>query len=67
MTTPASITPAEFDFLVRRAGLTLTEAQKAELIEVYPLMQAMAERIRTPRGRAAEPAHIFTFPEVPAP
>ncbi len=55
-----NITPVEFDFLVRRAGLTVTEAQKAELIGVYPMVAAMAARNRTPpRGREAEPAHIF--------
>jgi hypothetical protein len=55
-----TITPAEFDFLVRRAGLTLSETQKAEMIGVYPLVAAMAARIRTPpRDRMAEPAHIF--------
>jgi hypothetical protein len=56
-----TITPENFDFLVQRAGLTLTEAQKAELIRVYPVMAAMAERLRTPlRGRDAEPAHVFS-------
>jgi hypothetical protein len=54
-----SITSAEFDFLADRAGLTLTAAQKAELMGVYPLVAAFAERVRTPRGREAEPAHVF--------
>ena len=54
-----NITDAEFDFLAKRAGLALTDAQKAELMTVYPLVAAMAERNRAPRGRAAEPAHIF--------
>jgi hypothetical protein len=54
-----SITSAEFDFLAERAGLTLTAAQKTELIGVYSLITGFAERIRTPRGREAEPAHVF--------
>jgi hypothetical protein len=56
-----TITPENFDFLASRAGLVLTEAQKTELIRVYPMMAAMAERLRTPlRGREAEPAHVFS-------
>jgi hypothetical protein len=55
----ASITSEEFEFLVRRAGLTLTAAQKTEIMGAYPYVAAMVERNRTPRGREAEPAHIF--------
>ena len=55
----ASISLEEIDFLARRAGLALTEAQKAELVEAYPTVAAALERIRTPRGHEAEPAHIF--------
>lgn len=56
----SNIAPAEFDFLVRRAGLIVTEAQRVELIGVYPMVAAMAARNRAPlRGREAEPAHIF--------
>ncbi len=63
----ATISRAEFDFLARRAGLTLTEAQATELIGVYPLIAAMVERNRNGRGREAEPAHIFVPGEAPAP
>ena len=49
----------ELEFLARRAGLTLTEEQTTELLVVYDRVRAMAERVRQPRGRAAEPAHIF--------
>ncbi len=55
----ATISRAEFDFLARRAGLTLTEAQATELMGVYPLIAAMTERNRNGRGREAEPMHIF--------
>ena len=54
-----SFSREEFDFLIRQAGLTLTEAQKAELFGVYGQIRRMAERVRQPRGRASEPAHIF--------
>jgi hypothetical protein len=53
------ITREEFDFLARRAGVTLTEAQKAELMGIYPTIAAAAERNRSSRGRQAELAHIF--------
>jgi hypothetical protein len=56
--------PAEaFEFLLARAGLKLTEEQKAELKTVYAGIAAMAERVRKPRGYMAEPAHIYDFGE----
>jgi hypothetical protein len=56
------ITEAEFATLVKRAGLVLSDAQKAEIYKAYGYVEQMIERVRTPRGREAEPAHIFTFP-----
>ena len=50
---------AGLEFLTRRAGLTLTEEQTGELLDVYAKVRAMAERLRQPRGREAEPAHVF--------
>ncbi|HUA53979.1 MAG TPA: hypothetical protein VMB81_17520 [Candidatus Sulfotelmatobacter sp.] len=58
----ASITQAEFATLVKRAGLSLTDQQRAALYEGYGYIEEMIERVRTPRGREAEPAHIFVFP-----
>jgi hypothetical protein len=52
-----------FEFLVVRAGLKLTDEQKAELKEVYAGIAAMAERVRKPRGHMAEPAHVYDFTE----
>ncbi len=63
----ASITSEEFDFLAKRAGLTLSPEQKAEIMGAYPYIASMVERIRTPRGREAEPAHIFVPGEGLAP
>lgn len=56
-----SVSPAEFEVLVRRAGLTLTEAQRATLFEVYGSFEVMLDRLRGTgdRSRGAEPAHIF--------
>ena len=53
------LTIDEFDFMAAKAGVTLTEAQRTELMSVYPIVAAMAERNRSNRGRQAEPAHIF--------
>ena len=61
------ITEAEFAVLVKRAGLVLTDAQRAELYTGYGYVEAMIARVRTPRGREAEPAHIFVFPPAAVP
>jgi hypothetical protein len=52
-----------FEFLIARAGLDLNDEQKAELKTVYAGVAAMAERVRKPRGRMAEPAHVYDFTE----
>jgi hypothetical protein len=54
---------ATFEFLLARAGLDLTDEQKAELMTVYSGIAEMAERVRVTRGRMAEPAHIYNFTE----
>jgi hypothetical protein len=58
---PADIADEALDFLLARAGLDLSAAQKAELKTVYPGIAAMAERVRKPRGRMAELAHVYNF------
>ena len=58
---PSEINDAALDYLLARAGLSLTEEQKAELKTVYAGIAAMAERVRKPRGRMAEPALTFGF------
>jgi hypothetical protein len=60
---PADISDQALDFLLARAGLDLTDAQKAELKSVYAGIAAMAERVRKPRGIMAEPAHTYGFNE----
>jgi hypothetical protein len=51
---------ADFEALVRRAGLTLTAEQITELYQGWGHVEQMLERIRTHgRGREAEPSHIF--------
>jgi len=58
---PADISDEALDFLLARAGLDLTAAQKAELKTVYAGIAQMAERVRQPRGRTAELAHVYNF------
>jgi hypothetical protein len=60
---PAEIPTEAFEFLLARAGLQLTDEQKAELKTVYAGIAQMAERVRKPRGRMAEPAHVYDFTE----
>ena len=60
---PAEIGDEAFEFLLARAGLNLTPEQKAELKSIYAGVAQMAERVRKPRGRMAEPAHIYDFAE----
>ncbi len=60
---PADITNEALDFLLARAGLDLTAAEKVELKTVYAGIAQMAERVRQPRGRMAELAHVYNFTE----
>jgi hypothetical protein len=57
--TTETITSEQFDFLAARAGLSLSPEQKAEIIGTYHYVAAMVARNSKPRGRAAEPAHVF--------
>jgi hypothetical protein len=57
------IDDATLDFLLARAGLSPTPQQRAELKSIYPHVAAMAERVRKPRGRMAEPALTYGFTE----
>ena len=60
---PSEIDDAALDYLLARAGLSLSDEQKAELKNVHAAVVAMAERVRKPRGRMAEPAHGYRFAE----
>ena len=50
---------AAFDLLLARAGLTLTEAQKAELYGAYASLEPLCERLHAPLPLDVEPAVIF--------
>ena len=61
---PSTMPLADFEALVRRAGLALTPAQVAELHTGWAYVEPMLLRVRAPdRGREAEPAHTFR-PEI---
>jgi len=60
---PGPINDAAFEYLLGRAGLVLTDAEKIELKTVCDGIAAMAERVRKPRGRMAEPALTYGFAE----
>ena len=60
---PTEINDAALDYLLARAGLNLTADQKAELKTIHAGLAAMAERVRKPRGRMAEPALVYGFAE----
>ena len=60
---PSDIDDATLNYLLARAGLSLTEEQRAELKTVHAAIAAMGDRVRQPRGRMAEPAHAYGFAE----
>lgn len=53
---------AELDAMIKRAGLSPDDTLRKELHAAWPHVAAMTKRVRTPRERAAEPAHIFSLP-----
>jgi hypothetical protein len=59
----SDINDAALEYLLARAGLDLTDEQKTELKTVHAALAALAERVRKPRGRMAEPAHGYGFVE----
>jgi hypothetical protein len=54
---------ATLDFLLARGGLSPTAEQRAGLKAAYSHVAAMAERVRKPRGRMAEPVLTYGFAE----
>lgn len=57
---PEPTSRADFEALVRRAGLALTPGQVDELYLGWAHVEPMLARIRAPgRGREAEPALTF--------
>ena len=55
------LTDSALDYLLQSAGLTLTEAEKAELLSINDGLSAMKARVRQARGPMAELAHAYGF------
>jgi len=56
---PDPMDKPQFDALILRAGIPLTEAEKEGIRAVTIHTLAMAERVRTPREPGAEMALVF--------
>jgi hypothetical protein len=54
---------ATLEYLLARAGLAPTDAQKAGLKAAYVHIAAMTQRVRKPRGHMAEPVLTYGFAE----
>jgi aspartyl-tRNA(Asn)/glutamyl-tRNA(Gln) amidotransferase subunit A len=64
---PASVEPQVRNVVeaaIHRAGLTLTDDQRALLYRVAQPVIAAVDRIRRDRPRADEPANVFVFPGI---
>ena len=53
------MTKDQFDVLVARSGLPLSDAQKATLFGIWPAFSGLLARVSEPMPREAEPALIF--------
>jgi hypothetical protein len=56
-----TLTDPALEYLLQNAGLTLTEAEKADLKAIHDGLAAMKARVRQQRGRMAELAHTYGF------
>jgi len=61
MADPQRLARADFDALLRRAGLTLDRAKADELFGAYASLEMLLARINQPMPLEAEPAVIFTL------
>jgi hypothetical protein len=62
---PPSITPTEFDVLLKRAGIEgLAPAERAGIHAVWGAVEAMLESVRTPAPGADEVAAAAAEPAV---
>ena len=58
---PPTLTDPALDYLLQSAGLTLTDAEKADLLTIHDGLAAMKARVRQQRGPMAELAHSYGF------
>ena len=50
---------AEFDTLMARAGLTIPDDRRADLLAGFADLRAVLPVLRQPRAAAAEPSNVF--------
>jgi nitrate reductase assembly molybdenum cofactor insertion protein NarJ len=55
------LTDPALEYLLQSAGLTLTDAEKADLQKIHDGLAAMKARVRQKRGPTAELAHTYGF------
>jgi nitrate reductase assembly molybdenum cofactor insertion protein NarJ len=58
---PPTLTDPVLEYLLQNSGLTLTDAEKADLKTIHDGLAAMKARVRQKRGHMAELAHTFGF------
>ncbi len=58
---PPTLTDPALEYLLGSAGLTLTDAEKADLKSIHDGLAAMKARVRRTRGPMAELAHSYGF------
>ena len=56
---PDQVPGERLDAAMARAGIALTPAERASILGVVPLLDALLARLRTPRGVDVEPATVF--------
>ena len=56
------MTRAEVEAVLARAGLEVSERERAEIAAAAHVIEEMARRVRGKRAMGAEPAHIFPPP-----
>jgi hypothetical protein len=58
---PPTLTDPALEYLLQSAGLTLTDAEKADLKKDHDGLAEMKARVRQNRGHMAELAHTYGF------
>jgi hypothetical protein len=55
------LTDAALDYLLQSSGLSLSEAEKADIKSIHDGLAEMKARVRQKRGPMAELAHVYGF------
>ncbi len=57
---------AQVALVLERAGLPVTDEERARLIRLYPTLQGWAQSLRLPEIRHADPALIYAAADLAA-